>query len=107
MMPGMGQLYIHRIATAFYVLGVWILICYQSHVLEGVQFTLMGNFNEATNVMNIEWLLFIPSVYFFAVYDAYANTVENNKLFDKEQAQFLRNNYQEPQAKTMFKGMRR
>ncbi|TCP22688.1 hypothetical protein EV207_13430 [Scopulibacillus darangshiensis] len=94
LMPGMGQLYIHRIVTAFYLLGVWILICYKSHVMQAIHYTLMANFHEATTILNKEWFLFIPSILFFAVYDAYTNTVENNKLFDKEQARYLKQNYQ-------------
>lgn len=106
LMPGMGQLYIHRIVTAFYLLSVWILICYQSHVLEAIHYTLMGDFTKATTVVKAEWLLFMPSIYFFAIYDAYTNTVENNKLFDKEQAQFLKGRYQMQSAKKILKEMR-
>lgn len=106
LMPGMGQLYLHRILTAFYFLGIWILICYQSHALEVLHFTLMGNFSDAISIANAEWLMFIPSIYFYAVYDGYINTVENNKLFDKEQAQFLQRNYQETHAKKMLTEMR-
>ncbi|MCD1260595.1 hypothetical protein B5M42_017470 [Paenibacillus athensensis] len=95
LMPGMGQLYIHRIVTAFYVLSGWIWISYVSRLLEGFQFTWMGEFDKAAHIVNPEWLLFLPSLYGFAVYDAYTNTVENNKLFDKEQKRFLITNYQE------------
>lgn len=95
-MPGTGQLYIHRIVTAFFIM-IWVVtIVYLSHVLESIHFLILGNLNEANEVLNMEWLLFIPSVYFFAMYDSYVNTVENNKLFDNEQRTFLKQRYQKP-----------
>jgi len=94
LMPGLGQLYIHRIIASFFVLTVWIGIIYKSHYLEAVQYTLLGEFSKVVPVINAQWLLFLPSIYSFAIYDAYVNTVENNKLFDKEQAHFLKENYQ-------------
>lgn len=105
-MPGMGQLYLHRILTAFYLLGVWILVLYQSHALEVLHFTLMGQFSATGSIANAEWLMFIPSIYFYAVYDSYVNTAENNKLFDKEQRAFLKRHYQGNQAKKMLTEMR-
>ncbi|WP_163528971.1 hypothetical protein [Halobacillus ihumii] len=102
-MPGAGQLYIHRIVTAFFLM-IWVVtIVYLSHFLESVHFLTLGNFYQATEVLNMEWLLFIPSVYFFAMYDSYVNTVENNKLFDNEQRNFLKQRYQKPNFDLPFK----
>ncbi|GAA0489348.1 hypothetical protein GCM10008986_13970 [Salinibacillus aidingensis] len=47
--------------------------------------------------MNPEWLLFFPSLYGFATYDSYTATIENNKLYEKEQRKFLKENYQNPE----------
>lgn len=49
---------------------------------------------EATSILKPEWLLFIPSHYGYAIYDAYTNTVENNKLFEKDLRRHLKENYQ-------------
>lgn len=97
LMPGLGQLHIHRIVIAFFVLIWTIIFLYASHILESIQFLFFGQIEEATRVINKEWLLFLPSVYGFAVYDSYVNTVENNKLYDDEQSNFLRENYQDSQ----------
>ncbi|WP_071394260.1 hypothetical protein [Bacillus tuaregi] len=92
--PGLGQLYIHRILTAFFVI-IWLVIFYYySHVQEAVVLLFLGKVEEATTVINPEWLLFIPSHYGFAVYDSYINTVENNKLFEKDVRKHLIENYQ-------------
>ncbi|MCU9613248.1 hypothetical protein OEV98_06740 [Caldibacillus lycopersici] len=94
--PGLGQLYIHRILTAFFVIISVILFCYLSHVLEAISMLFVGKVQEATSVLKPEWLLFFPSIYGFAIFDSYINTVENNKLFDKEQRKFLKRKYQSP-----------
>ncbi|WP_167751388.1 hypothetical protein [Lentibacillus salicampi] len=93
-MPGTGQLYIHRIVVAFFIVSWSVVIVYFSHFLEGIHYLVLGNIHKANTVLDIEWLMFIPSVYFFSIYDAYVNTVENNKLYDNEQANFLKANYQ-------------
>ncbi|WP_061086867.1 hypothetical protein [Heyndrickxia coagulans] len=92
--PGLGQLYIHRVLTAIFVI-VWLVVFYyQSHFQEAVILLFWGKIKEATSVINPEWLLFIPSHFGFAAYDSYMNTVENNKLFDKELRQYLTRHYQ-------------
>lgn len=93
-MPGMGQLYIHRIITAFFALGWLIVMVYFSRFLEAVHYLFMGNIVLASSVLDMKWFLFMPSLYGFAVYDAYVNTVENNKLFEQEQRKYLIDEYQ-------------
>lgn len=94
--PGLGQLYLHRILTSFFVI-IWVVIFfYNSHALEAVSFLFLGEIQQATSTLDPEWLLFLPSVYGFAIYDSYMNTVENNKLFKKEQRKFLKEHYQSP-----------
>nr|WP_255648181.1 hypothetical protein [Pseudalkalibacillus hwajinpoensis] len=102
-MPGLGQLYIHRIVTAFVVIIWSVIFFYYSHMLEGVSLLFLGEIKKATSVLEPEWLLMFPSLYGFAIFDAYMNTVENNKLYEKEQRRFLKNHYQ---AKT-FRVLRR
>jgi len=92
--PGLGQLYIHRILTAFFIIIWCVVFFYYSHGLEAISLLFLGEIEKATNVVNPEWLLFFPSLYGFSVYDSYINTVENNKLYDKEQRGFLMENYQ-------------
>ncbi|MBE4910514.1 hypothetical protein IMZ08_20975 [Bacillus luteolus] len=92
--PGLGQLYIHRIITAFFVI-IWVVtFSYFSHGLEAISLLFLGKVQEATSVLKPEWLLFFPSIYGFSVFDSYINTVENNKLYEKEQRKYLKENYQ-------------
>lgn len=94
--PGLGHLYTHRIPTGFFLLIWWVAIAYISSMLQGIQYTALGLFEEAKAVVEPEWLVFMPSVYGFAVYDAYVNTSEYNRLFEKEQAAFIKQKYQKP-----------
>ena len=95
LMPGMGQLYCHRLPTGFIVL-IWnIMILYFSRGWEAIYYTAIGNFGHATSILNPEWALFFPSLFGFALFDANVKTVEYNKLFDIEQARFLIDNYQD------------
>ncbi|WP_338473314.1 hypothetical protein R4Z10_21440 (plasmid) [Niallia sp. XMNu-256] len=92
--PGLGQLYIHRILTALFIIIGLVIFFYFSHALEAVSLLFLGKVKEATSVLKPEWLLFIPSHYGFAIYDSYINTVENNKLFENELRKHLKDHYQ-------------
>lgn len=97
--PGLGHLYTHRVPTAFFLLIWWIVACYFSHVLQAIQLTALGLFDEAKTVLDPQWLINLPSILGFAIYDSYVNTIEYNRLFEKEQAQMLENEYQHPTFK--------
>ncbi|WNF38265.1 hypothetical protein RJD24_07510 [Bacillaceae bacterium IKA-2] len=99
LMPGMGQLYIHRILVALFMLIFIIVFVYYSNALNAVHLLFLGEFSLSTQVIDPQWFLFLPSHYGFAIYDAYVNTVENNKLYDSEQRKFLKNNYQQYRLK--------
>lgn len=94
LVPGLGQLLIHRILTAIFVIISTVIFFYYSHAQEAVLLLFLGKVNEATSVLNPEWLLFLPSHYGFAVFDSYINTIENNKLFEKDLRRYLIMNYQ-------------
>ena len=91
--PGLGSLYIKRIPSGFFAISWTAVILYFSHFLEALQYTLMGSFDQAIAVLDPEWCLFLPSIYCFAAYEAYILAVEFNKLYKKEQRQFLQKNY--------------
>ncbi|MFD2043042.1 hypothetical protein ACFSTA_01830 [Ornithinibacillus salinisoli] len=97
--PGLGQLYIHRVVTAIFVTSWFIIYVYFSGFLIAVHHLFLGQINIATEALDPFWLLFLPSIYGFAVYASYVNTVENNKLFESEQRKFLKKNYQQYRVK--------
>lgn len=93
LMPGLGHSCTHRLPTGFFVLTWWIVISYKAKLMTAVHLTFTGAFSQAAAVVDPEWLLFMPSLYGFAILDSYAHTVEYNKLFEAEQRQFLTANY--------------
>ncbi|HZG70809.1 MAG TPA: hypothetical protein VEY51_04655 [Chondromyces sp.] len=101
--PSVGQIYQHRLLQGFFTLIWAIIVVYFSHFLEGFHYLLIGDIQKSTSVLDPQWLLFLPSFYFFTIYDAYVNTVELNKLFDKEQRNYLREKFQ-PSGFKLLKG---
>ena len=97
--PGLGQLYLHRVVTAIFMMAFMIIFVYFSNILVAVHYLFLGEVGQATEALNPQWFLFIPSLIGFGVYDAYINTVENNKLFESAQRQFLQHNYQQYRIK--------
>ncbi|WP_409305013.1 hypothetical protein [Peribacillus sp. SCS-155] len=93
--PSLGQIYQHRLLQGFFTLIWTIIVVYYSHFMEALVYLIQGDIERSTNVLDMQWLLFLPSFYFYTVYDAYINTVEINKLFDKEQSTFLTKNFQD------------
>jgi hypothetical protein len=92
--PGLGSLYVHRIPSGFFGIAWTAIIIYFSHFLEAIHHTLTGSFDKAIAVLDPEWTLFLPSICCFSAYESYVLAVEYNKLYKKEQRQFLQKNYQ-------------
>lgn len=92
--PGLGSLYIHRLPSGFFAVTWTATIVYFSHFLDAINYTLMGEFQQETQVLDAQWSLFLPSIYCFAAYEAYVLTVEYNKVYKQEQKQYLVKKYQ-------------
>jgi hypothetical protein len=92
--PGMGYLYINRQLSVFIFFLWFIVIVYFSKLLPAIHYTMVGNFQASKQMLNPQWFLYIPSIYLFVIYDSYVQTVEYNKIFEKEQAFHLKREYQ-------------
>ncbi|MBO7743131.1 hypothetical protein I8J29_02910 [Paenibacillus sp. MWE-103] len=92
--PSLGQLYLHRIVLASFILISTIIIVWQSNFILAVHHLILGHVRTSAAVLDEQWLLYLPSFYFFTIYDAYTNTVENNKLFIDAQKTYLIEKYQ-------------
>ncbi|MDR3565784.1 MAG: hypothetical protein P4N59_30705 [Negativicutes bacterium] len=93
-LPGLGHMYILRMATGYFLIFFWFLCAYYSRIFQVLQFTLMGDFSQAIALADPQWLLFMPSIYGYAAADAYSSTVELNEIFDVELREFLQKRYQ-------------
>lgn len=95
-MPGLGHFYLQKMATGVVVLILWISIAVLSRLYEAIQLTCVGSFYEAASVLNAQWLLFLPSILGFAIYDSYIEAIAVNKLFQAKQNSYLEENFQDP-----------
>jgi hypothetical protein len=94
LIPGLGHLYVQKIIFGFFIFGYTIAILYYGHIPMGIKYTMIGKFEKVKDVLDKQWLLYLPSIYLFIIYDAYTAAVEYNKLAEKEMSQYLRQNYQ-------------
>lgn len=92
--PGLGQLYQHNVITGFFIFLYTVAICYFGHILPAIHLSMTGNFVQAKNMLNMQWTIYLPSIYFFIIYDSYVSAIEKNKLFEKEMSKYLRLKYQ-------------
>jgi hypothetical protein len=96
--PGLGHLYTHRVVTtSFLILFWWIVTAVKSNFFQCIFLTATGSFSQAIAVSDPQWLLFLPSIYVYAIHDSYINTVHYNQLHSMEQRRFLIDNYQNPE----------
>lgn len=95
LLPGLGNLYLHKIIPGMFFVAWTITVAYFSHAMQVIHLTMVGDFTHAKSIVDIQWLLYVPAIYGFQIYDAYVSAVEYNKLFDKAQSKWLRDNYQQ------------
>ena len=96
LVPGLGHLCTNRLPIGIFILSWWMAAAYFSNLYTAFLLSVTGHFSRATAATNPAWLLFIPSLYVFSIYDSYNNAVEYNKLFEAEQSMYLKSNYQSP-----------
>ncbi|TYP69548.1 hypothetical protein [Paenibacillus methanolicus] len=88
--PGLGQLYSGSTVVGTFVLAWWIFVCHKAVAIRSWLYSFLGDFDGAAAIVDWQWFLFLPSMYVFAVYQAYTSVNENNILFDIEQVRYLR-----------------
>jgi hypothetical protein len=91
--PGLGQLYNHRFALAFYAMFWWWFYAFFSGVYESLFYFSVGNIQKSIDIINPHWLLFMPSILGGAVYHAFITSIALNRLFIMEQRQYLLEKY--------------
>ncbi len=92
-MPGAGQLYIQRYLLGFFAFFWWGCYAYISNFYLSITYIFLGDLTLAKEVLDIQWLLFMPSVYAGAAFHCYQSCVEVNKAFKDEQRFHLENTY--------------
>lgn len=93
-MPGLGQFYTNRLLGGIYAMAWWVVILHFAHMEQAIRYAAVGHFEMSKSVLDPEWLLFLPSIYAYACYNACVTADTLNRYFRAEQAQYLRANYQ-------------
>lgn len=90
---GFGHIYCHKILLGFVLIGWTYAIAFNTHLPLITLYTCTGQFEKIPRVVDYEWLLFFPSIYFFGISDAYSSVVRHNQLYKEEQIYFLKEHY--------------
>jgi hypothetical protein len=70
-LPGLGQFLNQKYMKGIILLILEFLINVQSNFNEAIHLSFLGRIEEAVQVINYQWLMFYPCLYFFAMWDAY------------------------------------
>lgn len=90
---GIGHIYNHKLLNGFILMGWGIIIAVKTNLPYILIFTLTGQFERINEVINYEWLLFFPSIYFFSIYDSYSSSIGYNQVFKEEQLYYLKSKF--------------
>lgn len=88
--PGLGQLYSGSTIVGTFVLAWWIFVCFKATAIRAGLHSFLGDFSSLPAIVDWQWFLFLPSIFAFAIYQAYTSVNENNILYDIEQIRYLR-----------------
>lgn len=93
LLTGFGHIYNGKSLKAF-ILLVWaVAIIYLAHINDAIILTFTGKFHRVPEIVHYQWLMFFPSIYIFAIWDSYNDTIEMNKLFSDAQKAYLKKRY--------------
>lgn len=70
-LPGFGQLLNGHLLKGIIFILLEFLINAQSNFNEAIRLSFMGDIDTAFQVINYQWLMFYPCLYFYAMWDAF------------------------------------
>lgn len=82
--PGLGQLYNRDYIVGFSVFLSEFIINVLSQLNLAIYHSFIGEFEQSFQVINMQWLLFYPSIYAFSIWDAYNRAKEINLQLEKD-----------------------
>ena len=92
-LSGLSHICNNKLISGLTLLGWMIAIAYYTEYPNMIIYTFTGQFERINSIVNYKWLLFFPSIYFFAIFDAYTHTVNYNNLYKEEQKYYLLNKF--------------
>jgi hypothetical protein len=92
--PGSGHIYINQTFMVILLVPWLVIVTYFSNLVPAIYHTFVGDFHLARSLANPQWLLFLPSIYGFVIYDAYVHTLEYNELYKLDQKRYYEQAFQ-------------
>ncbi|KOP81833.1 hypothetical protein ACFFHH_17390 [Cytobacillus solani] len=83
-LPGFSQLLTGQIIKGTLFVLLEFVINMYSNFNSAIMFSFLGEIDDAIQVINFQWLMFYPCLYFFAMWDAYRSAMP-----EKEELSFL------------------
>lgn len=93
LLTGFGHLYNMKAFKAVILLAWAVAVISLGNINQAIAATFNGDFRRAKEIIDYQWALYFPSIYLFAIWDSYNDSVELNKLFSESQKNFLRRTY--------------
>lgn len=80
-LPGFAQLLTGNLIKGILFVVLEFLVNVYSNFNKGIMLSFLGETDRALQVMDVQWLMFYPCLYMFAMWDAYRSVMpENEKL---------------------------
>lgn len=86
-LPGLGHLFLGLHLKGLVLMTWEILVNYKAHLNTAIYFTLLGQYDQAREVLDYQWVIIYPLFYLFSMFDAYRTCVELNTLTARERVQ--------------------
>jgi TM2 domain-containing membrane protein YozV len=80
-LPGFGHMLISNHLSGIILITWEFIINYEAHINTAIVLSLTGRFQEAKDVVDYRWLLLYVTVYVYAMWDSYTETIEQNKYY--------------------------
>ncbi|TFB13911.1 hypothetical protein E3U55_15220 [Filobacillus milosensis] len=80
--PGFGQVLNQQLIKGITLIILEVTINVFSKFNQAILFSFIGEIDQAIQVVDYQWLMFYPCVYFFGIWDAYKNAEGENPPLD-------------------------
>lgn len=93
--PGFGQLYVRDYLIGVLLVALELIINVKAGINLSILYSFRGQFQNASEVANLQWILFYPCIYAFSVWQAYNSAMEKNHALKqvKESSVFTKTKY--------------
>ncbi|SEQ49898.1 hypothetical protein [Piscibacillus halophilus] len=80
--PGFGQLLNHQLIKGIALIILEVVINVYSKFNQAILYSFIGEIDKAIHVVDYQWLMFYPCIYFFGIWDAYKHADGKNPPYE-------------------------